>query len=77
MFCRGYRRVNSLSAAEVNAIPWLTRLRDVVSMDLRLGRALATGDTGRLLNRLQEMQACEQWLRQNGQRLVDVASQEI
>ena len=46
-------------------------------MDLRLGRALATGDTGRLLNRLQEMQASEQWLGQHGQRLVDVASQEI
>jgi Ser/Thr protein kinase RdoA (MazF antagonist) len=75
MFCRGYRQWIALTAAEIEALPWLMRLRDVASTKLRIGRALVAGNIARSLARIEAQQATVQWLQEHGQRFIDVVGQ--
>ena len=75
-FCRGYGRWIRLTGAEVEAVPWLIRLRDATSVVWWIGRGLTMGDIGPGLERMQSSAQSTQWLEEHGRCLVDVVGQE-
>jgi homoserine kinase type II len=70
-FCQGYRQWIMPTSAEVDATPWLIRLRNAVSTLWWLGRGLADGDVTRALTRIQGMQAFVQWLEPNEAKVIE------
>lgn len=64
-FWRGYERIQRLTPAELDALPWLIRLRNAVSTLWWFGRALATRASVEDLSRIDQMQAMVTWLAQN------------
>jgi homoserine kinase type II len=76
-FCRGYARRAALTADEVEALPWLLRLRDATSSVWWLGRALAAGDAHRGLERIEDMQDFARWLAEHERRLLDIARETL
>ncbi len=75
-FCRGYARWIQLTTLEVEALPWLIRLRDAVSTTIKIGRALAA-DSARLpLERISSMQVSTRWLEAHKHQLIDVVGHE-
>lgn len=61
-FCRGYRRRQSLTHAEIEAIPWLMRLRNVTSTIWWFGRQLTAGVSVDLVARIAELRQLVTWL---------------
>ena len=76
-FCRGYARWGRLTAAEVEALPWLMRLRDAVSAVWWLGRALDAGDARPGLERIAHLRTFTRWLGRHAGRLASVARLEV
>ena len=74
-FCRGYARRGWLTTAEVNAMPWLIRLRDAVLAIWCLGRALAAGDARPVLWRVEHLQGSSDWLGRHGDGLVQLVAE--
>lgn len=75
-FSRGYGRCIRLAAAEVEAVPWLIRLRDAASTVWWIGRGLPAGNVGPGLERMQSRLQSTRWLEEHGRRLVDVVARE-
>lgn len=70
-FCQGYSRHVQLTGAEIEAIPWLMRLRNVVSTIYRIGKHLEVNQTLPLW-RLAAPQEFADWLGKYGERLVEM-----
>jgi len=64
-FCRGYGQRQEVTAAELAALPWLIRLRNVVSTVWWFGRSLAAGTQLTDLRRIEQLQAMVTWLTRN------------
>jgi Ser/Thr protein kinase RdoA (MazF antagonist) len=67
-FGRGYAHWVHLAPAELQALPWLMRLRNAVSTLWRMGRALAMGAPPPL-DRMEEMRASAHWLAMHEEQL--------
>lgn len=61
-FCRGYAQQQQLTAAEIAAIPWLMRLRNVASAIWWLGRQLTAGTPVDMTERIRDLQHFVDWL---------------
>jgi homoserine kinase type II len=61
-FSRGYRQWTMLTPAEAAALPWLTRLRNVVSTVWWLGRELEDGAVARSFGRVAWIREVAAWL---------------
>ena len=70
-FLAGYRRHNVLEGEEIEAIPWLVRLRDAAAVLVRAGRGLAAGRAVAVVERMEAQRASARWLEREGARLVD------
>lgn len=71
-FARGYATVQPLAESEIAAIPTLLRLRRAVTLVRRVGRLRQGKATEAHVHRLAvELLATDQWLRRNGDRLVE------
>jgi len=75
-FCRGYGRRVRLAPPEVEAVPWLMRLRNATSTGWWIGRGLASGDLGPGLEHIESSRQSIRWLEEHGRRLVDVVGQQ-
>lgn len=69
-FCRGYARHNTLTAAEIAAIPQLIRLRDTVSTLWHTGQRLVRGRGGRNRSSLEHLRGTARWLEAHERELV-------
>ena len=76
-FCRGYARWGRLTAAEIDALPWLMRLRDAASAVWWLGRALDAGDARPGLERIAHLRTFTRWLGRHAGRLASVVRLEV
>ncbi|MCC7361964.1 MAG: phosphotransferase [Anaerolineales bacterium] len=76
-YCRGYGRVQRLTGAEVKALPWLIRLRDMAVTLLRLEPALAARDGELAAEYLRQAQESAAWLELNGDELARIAAQAL
>ncbi len=61
-FGRGYCRLAHLTDAERAALPWLMRLRNVVSKIFWLGKSLAEGTTEKQVSDSGDLQGFNHWL---------------
>lgn len=68
-FGRGYSRHQRLTPAEIEALPWLMRLRNAFSCIWWFGRELAAGRQAIGVNRIAEMQQMVAWLATHEQAL--------
>jgi homoserine kinase type II len=75
--CRGYARTNTLTPAEVAALPDLLILRTVVASIWWLGRGLAGGDIRPMLERFADLHELTSWLDQHGAALLDTAARAL
>ena len=73
-YCRGYGQTQRLTAAEVQALPWLIRLRDMAVTLLRLEPAVAARDGESVAEYLRQAHESAMWLAANGAELVRVAA---
>ncbi len=71
-FCRGYARWMPLTEQEVQALPWLIRLRGAIAVLWWLGPMTAVGETGPIPERIDYLRNFVRWLRDHEQRFVDV-----
>jgi Ser/Thr protein kinase RdoA (MazF antagonist) len=69
-FGYGYACWVDLSEAEIQALPWLMRLRNVVSVIWRMGRALATGGSAPL-ERIVDTQTSNRWIAMHEAEILD------
>ncbi|MEZ4707777.1 MAG: phosphotransferase [Caldilineaceae bacterium] len=70
-FCQGYSRHVQLSRAEIAAIPWLMRLRNVVSTIYRIGKHWEANQP-LMLWRLEAPHEFTNWLRKYGRKLEEM-----
>jgi homoserine kinase type II len=72
-FCRGYARHIRLTRAEVDAIPLLVRLRNIVSVIWHVGQSRRLGrEPERAAWRLAKARATAAWLEQHAARLANL-----
>jgi Ser/Thr protein kinase RdoA (MazF antagonist) len=64
-FCRGYTRWLSLSEAEIQALPWLIRLRGAITVLWWLGRRDVQCDPSIILERIGYARNFAKWLEQH------------
>lgn len=70
-FCRGYGRVQRLTTAEIEALPWLIRLGYATSAVWWFGRGLADGKGNYPLEKVHDMQQMVDWLHTHEQELLE------
>jgi Ser/Thr protein kinase RdoA (MazF antagonist) len=71
-FCRGYGQQQRLTAAEIEAIPWLIRVGYATSAVWWFGRGLAEGKGVYPLEKVHDMQQMVGWLADHEQPLLDI-----
>lgn len=62
----------TLTVEEITALPWLMRLRNVVSKIFWLGKSLADGTTEEKVLEIGDLQGFNHWLAGNSERLQDL-----
>lgn len=72
-FCRGYGRIQRLTAAEIAALPWLIRLGYATSAVWWFGRGLADGKGSYPFEKVHDMQQMVEWLQHHEGELLDMA----
>lgn len=72
-FCRGYGRIQPLTAAEITALPWLIRLGYATSAVWWFGRGLADGNGSYPFAKVHDMQQMVGWLQSHEGELLDIA----
>lgn len=73
-FASGYGRRTRMTAAELAALPELLRLRNTIPGLWWLGGGGASTDTEHFQRRILAMRHLTGWLRENGERLIDVVA---
>lgn len=76
-FCRGYTRWMRVVEDEVQALPWLIRLRTAITVLWWIGRTAPTGEVGPIPDRIEMLQNTVGWLERYEQQLLDVVMQEV
>jgi len=76
-FCRGYARWMPLTRQDIDALPWLIRLRGAIAILWWLGHVTAVGETGPIPERITYLRNFVRWLEDHEQRFVDVVLRAI
>jgi len=76
-FCQGYRRWGMLTRREVEALPWLIRLRGAITVLWWIRRTAGTGTAGPVPSRIAYLRNVVAWLDLYERRFVDMLIGEV